>query len=226
MIKNIREKLQPFRYAILLVSSMLILFSVSIPNDSWGFKFFYAGFYLFNILAGILVVDQYQNFRSKFIRLVGLFLSLIIIVNLIANIPFFESIIGLLFVIFILSISIRVYKDIYAAKRVSSEIIAAVFCGYIYLGFITTFLFMAIEGLAPGSFNGIDETMNRFDNMLYFSFVSLLTIGYGDMTPNTSLTKSLVISIGLVGNFYSVIVTAIIVGKFLLNYRSDAFEND
>ena len=121
--------------------------------------------------------------------------------------------------------SIRVYKDIYKAKDIDREILAAVFCGFIYIGFLASFLFIAVEAMEPGSFSGMVDSIALFDNFIYFSFVTLLTIGYGDMVPLTPLTKTLVVILGLIGNFYTVMVTAIVIGKFLLNYRADSADD-
>ena len=174
----------------------------------------------------MIVIGLVQNLRSRIIRFIGLVLIIIQFVQLFIDIPRFETFLGSLFVIFFTSMSIRVYKDIYKAKDIDREILAAVFCGYIFIGFLAAFLFIAIEGFAPGSFSGMVDTIALFDNFIYFSFVTLLTIGYGDMVPLTPLTKTLVVVIGLVGNFYTVMVTAIVIGKFLMNYQSQSREND
>ncbi len=216
------HRLEPFKYSLLLISSVAIIFSLPVPSGSKAYELFYATIMSFNILAGLVVVSSGKGFRNLIIKLLGISLIALLFIELLTPIPLFESILGILFVVFFVSISVRVYKDIFKAEKIGREILAAVFCGYIFIGFLASFLFMAIEGLAPGSFSGIVQDITRFDNFLYFSFISLLTIGYGDMVPLTSLTKSLVVVLGLIGNFYTVFVTAIIVGKFLMNYNKSS----
>jgi voltage-gated potassium channel Kch len=58
------------------------------------------------------------------------------------------------------------------------------------------------------------------DKLLYFSFITLLTIGYGDMVPLTPIAQKTTIFIGLSGQMYLTIITAIVVGKFL-NKKKD-----
>ena len=210
---------------LLLISSVLLILSLPIPTDSFAYKYIYPILASFNILAGLLVVGQRTNLRSRIIKFIGISLIILQFGHLIISIPRYESVEAILFVIFFISMSIRVYIDIYLAKKIDREILAAVFCGYIFIGFLASFLFMAIEGLNPGSFTGMIEAIGLFDNFIYFSFITLLTIGYGDMVPLTPLTKSLVVVLGLVGNFYTVMVTAIVIGKFLMNYRSDSSDN-
>jgi len=56
---------------------------------------------------------------------------------------------------------------------------------------------------------------NGIDDMLYFSFITLTTIGYGDFSPTSALGQKLAILEGLIGQFYIAIIMAILVGKFL-----------
>jgi hypothetical protein len=219
MIGHLLRTIEPYKYRILLFSSIAIIFTLPIPSETIGYELIYAMITSFMILAGMVVVQNKPGWRNRIILILGLVLILIQILDLITPFSIFESLMGSLFVIFFIAISIRVYKDLFLAKEIDLEIIAAVFCGYIFIGFLATFLFMTIEGLIPGSFSGMVNELTRFDNFLYFSFISLLTIGYGDMVPLTSLTKSMVVILGLTGNFYTVIVTGIIIGKFLLNYK-------
>jgi hypothetical protein len=53
------------------------------------------------------------------------------------------------------------------------------------------------------------------NNLNYFSFTTLLTIGYGDILPLSLLARRAVMLIGLAGHFYTVFVTSIIIGKYL-----------
>ncbi|MEL6305964.1 MAG: potassium channel family protein, partial [Bacteroidota bacterium] len=82
------------------------------------------------------------------------------------------------------------------------------------------FICLSIELAYPGSFQGslIDiqsETGRVAEQMLYYSFITLMTIGYGDILPATDLSQKAAILIGLMGQFYLVIFTAVIVGKFI-----------
>ncbi len=50
---------------------------------------------------------------------------------------------------------------------------------------------------------------------MYFSYITLTTIGYGDILPITILARKASILIGLVGQMYLVVITAIVVGKYI-----------
>ncbi len=55
----------------------------------------------------------------------------------------------------------------------------------------------------------------RFHDYLYFSFVTLTTLGYGDIMPASALAKSTTVIIAVTGQLYLTILIALLVGKFL-----------
>ena len=60
----------------------------------------------------------------------------------------------------------------------------------------------------------------RFSDLLYFSYVSLLTIGYGDITPVSSAARMLVVLEGLLGMAFTTVLLAVLVAK-VLGRRAD-----
>ena len=75
-------------------------------------------------------------------------------------------------------------------------------------------LYIVVFNFHPASFNGIskipvDEMMGVF---LYFSFVTLSTLGYGDISPAIEITRSLAILEAMAGQIYLVVVVAWLVG--------------
>lgn len=66
----------------------------------------------------------------------------------------------------------------------------------------------------PGSFEGLKDAINLEENMRYFSFTTLLTTGFGDITPVTSPAINATILVGLAGNFYMIFVTGVIIMRY------------
>ncbi|BDS15515.1 potassium channel family protein [Aureispira anguillae] len=168
-----------------------------------------------NVLIGLLL---FRNAR-KWVYILALILSAILLIECLLFWWFDDLLIrftiGGLFMIYFLLASVKVYKDILMAKEVGNETIAAAFSGFIMLGFIGAFLFTLVELSTPNSFSNLGVGENRFQNLNYFSFVSLLTIGYGDIAPLTPVAKKMAVFLGLVGNFYLTFITAIVIGKYL-----------
>ena len=59
--------------------------------------------------------------------------------------------------------------------------------------------------------------MATADSLLYYSYITLLTIGYGEIFPISPVAQKAAILIGLVGQFYFVIITAVVVEKYIRN---------
>ena len=74
-----------------------------------------------------------------------------------------------------------------------------------------------VESVHINVLNSNVELINQegIEDMFYFSFITLTTIGYGDFAPTSELGQKIVILEGLTGQFYIAIVMAILVGKFL-----------
>lgn len=86
--------------------------------------------------------------------------------------------------------------------------------GYLMLGFTWSSVYLLTERLVPGSFVSANGgTVDQFD-LLYFSFVTLTTLGYGDILPATDHARSFAILEAVVGSFYMVVLIARLVGTF------------
>ena len=92
-------------------------------------------------------------------------------------------------------------------------------CGYLLLGIIWSLLYCATEMASPGSFvmsvPGQDHRaaapLDRSD-LSYYSFITLATVGYGDVTPTTQLARTLAWTEAITGQFYLAILVAGLVG--------------
>ncbi len=116
---------------------------------------------------------------------------------------------------------INIVKGIFKSRMVSFHMILGAFCGYLLLGLIASFLHMAllsysheaIEGLSY--FTGNNRNMAVFSNIMYYSFITMTSIGYGDIFPTTISAKMLSVFIGIIGQFYITVIIALIIGKHL-----------
>lgn len=86
---------------------------------------------------------------------------------------------------------------------------------YLLFGIIGSVLFRVVYANDPNSFNYPGETLRETADFLYFSFVTISTLGYGDITPNDSLAKSLSIFLSVAGQLYLAMIIAMLVGKYL-----------
>ena len=85
--------------------------------------------------------------------------------------------------------------------------------GFLYLGIIGGILFEVMHFFDSHSFK-LAHGFSGF-SFYYFSFISITTVGYGDITPLTSPAQSLTMVMNIIGQFYLAIVIAVFVGKYI-----------
>ena len=108
---------------------------------------------------------------------------------------------------------INILRIVVQSEEVTKETIYAAIVAYMLMALMWAFLYMILELLEPGSFS-FSEGAFRAETMRfkYFSFVTITTLGYGDITPLTNKASSLALLEALVGQVYLVALVAWLVG--------------
>jgi hypothetical protein len=120
------------------------------------------------------------------------------------------------YVLFFLFIFWEVLSYLIKPSYINTDIISASACGYFLLIEICTFLLQFFIYQNTQSFKGINfsNTANTYIDLVYFSSITLTSIGFGDITPNTHNTKLITSFFGIAGQFYSVVLVGILISKF------------
>jgi voltage-gated potassium channel len=114
---------------------------------------------------------------------------------------------------FILFTIIQILIFIYGHKEITRDMIVGAAVVYLLMAIMWSFIFGVVETLHPGSFNiPAGEAIGANRQFLYYSFVTLTTLGYGDITPVTGLARSLCILEAVIGQLYLVVLVAWLVG--------------
>jgi hypothetical protein len=125
------------------------------------------------------------------------------------------------YVVLLLTASATILLDVSRATRVSSEEIGGALCVYMLFGILFALLYVAVERAAPGSFrfthgeyleDASPSGLGAFSDFLYFSFVTLTTLGYGDAAPAGSLAQTLAWIEAVVGQIFLAVLVARLVG--------------
>lgn len=99
-------------------------------------------------------------------------------------------------------------------------------CVYLLIGAVFTVLYLNIELLQPGSFDfgvhGKDpDFLQMYDLLYFYSFVSLLTIGYGDIVAMSHFAQTITVLEAVIGQFYIVFYVAVVVGLYIYGRLSN-----
>ena len=98
-------------------------------------------------------------------------------------------------------------------KLLSIRVITAdlIFCAisiYLLIGIMWAGIYSVLEGISPGSFSEATD-------LLYFSFVTLTTVGFGDVAPLSTLSRRLAVFEAAMGSIYMAVIIAMIVGRYM-----------
>ncbi len=115
---------------------------------------------------------------------------------------------------FFLMVTGALIYQVARSARVSLALIVGAIDGYIMIGIVGAGAFAIVEALIPGSIRFPSGVASTTD-FLYFSFITMLTIGYGDVLPVSPASQTVAVFLGIGGQLYIAILVSMLVGKFL-----------
>ena len=108
-------------------------------------------------------------------------------------------------------IVVLLVKNLLSIRVVTADLIYCAISIYLLIGIMWAGIYTVLEGISPGSFS---ETSGTVD-LLYFSFVTLTTVGFGDVAPLSVLGKRLAVFEASMGSIYMAVIIAMIVGRYM-----------
>ena len=112
--------------------------------------------------------------------------------------------------------------------RVTWDTIAASLCAYLLLGLVWAELYIILETVRPESFGlpaagaGAQFDQTRMTNAIYYSFVTMTTLGYGDITPTTPVAKSAAAMQAVTGQIYMAVLVVRLVAMHIAQGLAEA----
>ena len=220
------DKLYPYRFKVFFFSQVSLLFSSLVVPATLHEGVISPILLFVNLAAGVL-------FTAKKKRVFWFLITLFIITVAIVSFSLLEGMdkratdlvrMGTAFLFYAI-VSLEIIKQVWSAVSVNGNVILGLISGYLSLGLIGSFICTSIEIINPGSFKGLSVDPNLLNVELnYYSYITLLTIGYGDIVPVTNLARTTSVLIGLMGQMYIVIITAVVVGKYINQSASEIIE--
>ncbi|CAB1062582.1 Potassium channel protein [Olavius sp. associated proteobacterium Delta 1] len=119
---------------------------------------------------------------------------------------------GALLIGFVIGLLIKL---VFNEKEITKEAIFAAVVVYLLMAMMWSNAFLILEFFYPGSFSIPESPSLDPFQFLYFSFVTITTLGYGDVAPLTHKASSLVILEAVTGQIYLVVIVAWLVGMYV-----------
>lgn len=211
---GVGEKLEG-RFFALLVS--IILFFVVVPffESLVGLRMLLDVFLSLMLLSGIQAASQ--NWRTVFISvLLSLPMFLTMWVSYFIALPQLR-LVGYAFgALFLSYTAALILRHIFRSREVTRDVIHGALVVYLLMGMVWGFVYALLEGLRPGSFDippGLLEE-NRLIH-IYYSFITLTTLGFGDIAPLSAPACSLSLLEAVFGQLYLAVLVARLVGLYI-----------
>lgn len=108
-----------------------------------------------------------------------------------------------------LAIPVRIARNVMASRRITFDTVAAGLCVYLLLGLAFGYVHVLVGGWLPDAYS----TALTDQDAMYLSFVTLTTVGFGDVVPLSGPARAVTIVEGVAGQLYLVSVIAVLVGN-------------
>ena len=226
-MKNSAPQKDPLdgKIVYLMIATVLVHFLVplSISESLYaviGYQIFYIGLFI----VGIYLVSNHKLQRRL---LIGATLVLIVTGGIFAynpHIQWLNYIIHIIPILFLAAMAAILFRYIFISKAVTIDVLLAACTVYLLLGgiFATIFNFIEIltwfpEQTTHAFVDGLNNHENEifpWQTIVYYSYATLTTLGYGDVLPVAPWARSMATLEAVVGVLYTAIIVARLVGLY------------
>lgn len=212
------KKLFKGKYTQLLIIFILNFvlspfFDGKIANTALSIVFLYA----------LILIARTFSIKPKLLRLYSSVAILAFILGIIGKFGWYQSWVVtfavLIQAVYAVYFGLALYwilRDILLSQKVSADVVRGGICVYLLIGFFWGLLYGITASVNPNAFSErIIVEQESFSRIIYFSFTTLTTLGYGDILPLTPVARMLTNLEAIVGQLYPSIFIAILVGDYM-----------
>lgn len=199
--------------ALLFLLVFCSFFLTILPQNFWSAAYGIC-FSLILIICYFSLDSRYRQFSSYFI-----FLALIAfwIRDFYPN-DTMVVISSLLIMYVFVATAFNLLKQVASENTVTMITLIQAISGYLLIGIMFSLIFAILIRFDPGAISFVNNSVADNDllmsNTLYFTFITMATVGYGDFLPASPFARSLSAFIGITGQMYIAIVIALLIGKY------------
>lgn len=218
--KNASRWVEKYRFKLLLLASLLVLVLPSFAGKGLFNSIMFLTCMSFLFIQSVIVAGAGQKWKYRQLRyaLVVFMIALFILEPVGFRYRYLDM--GRLFLLILFFIFTLYYlvRFLWKSSTVSIDVIITAINIYLLIGIVfgsLAFLFNELytEAYSIPSYIGTPT----FVTFTYYSFITMSTVGYGDIVPRLPETQTLAILIAVTGQLYVAIIIAFLVGKLLMH---------
>ena len=177
------------------------------------------------LFPALFVVGLVSVIEHRVVRLVALPLAVLVVTGdaLVLAFDFqLPRAIRFIDIGFLIVVAGAILTHVLRADRVTSDTILGAICVYLLIAMFFFMLYSSLELMTPGSFIGVEgrvsdavggpRPLGRYPDLLYYSLVTMTTLGFGDITPVGALPRVLSATEAVIGQLFVAILIARLVG--------------
>lgn len=222
-----------YPFAVLLISLLLVIIGAPLTSRMGSKAFFMQGeasiapLVLILTLAAGYAVWPLAKSRATFIILGGLVLVLLYLSTVFRHHVFTATHLGgqIFFLVYVIAVVTRV---VFRAPIVDGNILCGAASIYLLIGVLSGFFYSLVDLYFPGSFTvipagsvpGSPPVHPDAGWLIYFSFTTLTTVGFGDVLPSSEMARSLSVLEAVIGQILLVVMMARLVGLHVAQVSS------
>jgi voltage-gated potassium channel len=206
-----RTKIEGRFGTVLLLLIIAVFFSISAPDGPWA-QLLITVVLAANLSIAMLASGVRQKVVRAWLGVAVLGVSASIIIATTQEPRTASGYLALTSLLLTLATMSATARRLWQHVEVSLLTVLGALCIYVLLGLSFAFVFEAVGDLGSQPFFASQETATRSD-YTYFSFITMATVGYGDLTPQGSLGRAFAVTEGLFGQIYLVTAVAALVGN-------------
>lgn len=221
MIKRLYNKslvwLEKNRFLVLLLSTVLTLVLPAFSGSGMLSEIIFVITLSFLFIQSTVVANVRKS-RKLLLRVIIISMMVLIWLKPAGYDSIYVDIVKLAFIIaFFIFVVAFLVRFIAKSTSVDVNVLIASINIYLLAGIIGASLSLAFYYIYPDAYN-FPVYINHpgFVYFLYYSFITLSSVGYGDITPRIPETQTLAYVISITGQLYVAIIIASLIGKFLM----------
>lgn len=221
-------------FTLLLISMVLLFYGIPLLGQTHGGSLILELFFWFVILSGVHAVAYDRPVHRATAWLAATYIATSILHLFVKNFYYLLFLIGIETVLLSLT-AFAIIVHIMRKEEVTGDHIAGAVCGYLLIGIIFALIYTVLELVHPGSFSFANKELatwtlqpaadkgdrtELFQSLMYFSYVTMASVGYGDITPTSHLARNIACTQTIMGQFYMAVLVARLVGLHIGHSRT------
>jgi len=198
------------RFLFLLISILLFFVIRPFLTERVGIAYLMEIFLLLIFLSAVYAIRQ-----KKSVFILALFLVLVMeilqLYSYLKGIPSLDMLSNILGGLLLAYTAAIILFHLFREDRITGDMIMGAICAYFLMGLVWAFVYSTLELFQPGSFQMPQGTVNQA-TFAYYSYVTLTTLGYGEITPISAPARSFAILEAMIGQLYLAVLIARLVG--------------